>query len=100
MLTRQGAVGEQSSSLFSGGADCPIDRRPVATFREGGFFGEMALLGTGRRRATVITEGAAELLVPGRRDFGHLLTAAPSAASTMTAMCSARRLADCLARTS
>jgi CRP-like cAMP-binding protein len=97
VLMRQGTVGDEFCILLSGQASCLIDGQPVATFRKGGFFGEMALLGAGRRHATVITDRPAELLVLDRHEFRHLLAAAPTAAKTITAMCAARRRANCLA---
>jgi CRP-like cAMP-binding protein len=97
VLMRQGTVGDEFCIVLSGHAQCLVDGRPVARFRQGAFFGEMALLRAGRRHATVITERSAELLVLDRHEFRRLLAAAPSAAKTITAMCTARRRANCLA---
>jgi CRP-like cAMP-binding protein len=97
VLMRQGTIGDEFCIVLSGHAYCVVDGQPVALFRKGGCFGEMALLGAGRRHATVITERSAELLVLDRHEFRHLLAAAPTAARTITAMCTARRRANCLA---
>ncbi len=97
VLMRQGAIGQEFCILLSGHAHCLIDDRPVAVFGEGDFFGEMALLDSGRRQATVVTEGPAELLVLDRREFLHLLEAAPAAAGTITAASKVRKDANFLA---
>jgi CRP-like cAMP-binding protein len=94
VLMRQGGLAEEFCLLLAGHAHCLIDDRPVAMFGEGDFFGEMALLDGGRRHATVITEGAADLLVLDPREFSSLLAAAPTAAARITAACAAREYAN------
>jgi CPA1 family monovalent cation:H+ antiporter len=99
VIMEQGRVGSEFCVLVAGHAHCLIDDRPVAVFGVGDFFGEMALLAGGRRHATVITEGPAELLVLDRREFHHLLDAAPTAAARITTASAARERANRLAST-
>jgi CPA1 family monovalent cation:H+ antiporter len=94
MVMEQGALASEFCVLVSGHAHCLIDDRPVAMFGEGDFFGEMALLDGGRRHASIVTEGPAELLVLDRREFRHLLTSAPTAAARIVSACAARERAN------
>jgi len=93
-VMEQGALASEFCVLVSGHAHCLVDDRPVAILGEGDFFGEMALLDGGRRHATIVTEGPAELLVLDRREFRHLLTAAPAAAARIVSACAARERAN------
>jgi len=56
----------------------------------GQVFGEMALLESGPRSASVLTVTAVELLVISRRDFHHLLDAAPRITRKLLAILSRR----------
>jgi CRP/FNR family transcriptional regulator/CRP/FNR family cyclic AMP-dependent transcriptional regulator len=56
----------------------------------GQVFGEMALLESAPRSATVITATAVELLVINRKDFHHLLTTSPSLSRNLLAVLSRR----------
>jgi CRP-like cAMP-binding protein len=94
VLTRQGALGREFCVLTAGHALCLIDDRPVAVFGAGDFFGEMALLDGGRRQATVIAQGCAQVLVLDVREFRQLLDSSPSVAAKITAACSTRRHAN------
>lgn len=76
-LVVQGAEGEHFFALVSGSvgvhveADSGLSRR-VATLRAGDCFGEGALLGDGRRLATVKAESEVEVLALGRGGFTRL----------------------------
>jgi CRP-like cAMP-binding protein len=94
VLMEQGTIGAEFCVLVAGHAHCLIDDQPIALYDEGDFFGEMALLEGGRRQATVVTDGPAELLVLDRREFRYLLEAAPTAAARITATCAARERAN------
>ena len=78
VLTEQGKLGSEFFLLVAGHARCLIDGDPVAKFNAGDFFGEMALLDRGVRRATVIADGSADLLVLSAAEFDRLLDSSPS----------------------
>lgn len=82
-LTKQGTVGREFFLLIEGAAGCFIDAKRVATFGPGDFFGEMALLDRGPRRATVVVEASGRALVLDGREFSRLLDEAPSIARRM-----------------
>lgn len=77
-LTEQGRPGREFFLLVEGKARCVIDGAEVARFGPGDFFGEMALLEHGPRRATVVADGPVEVLVLDGREFSRLLDASPS----------------------
>ncbi|HTW99517.1 MAG TPA: cyclic nucleotide-binding domain-containing protein [Acidimicrobiales bacterium] len=80
LLTEQGSSGSEFCLLLAGKARCLVDGRQVAMLEAGDFFGEMALLDRGPRRATVVADGPVSLLVLDAREFGRLLDASPSIA--------------------
>jgi CRP-like cAMP-binding protein len=94
VLMRQGGPAVEFCLLLAGDAWCEIDGRPVADFGPGDFFGEMALLDRGRRHATVVTGGTAELLVFDPAEFSGLLATAPSVAQRLVTAYSERRRAN------
>jgi CRP/FNR family cyclic AMP-dependent transcriptional regulator len=62
-LTGEGAQGYSFFVLRDGTATVDIGGADVRTLGPGDFFGELALLGDGRRTATVITASPAQVLV-------------------------------------
>lgn len=62
----------------------------LAILRDGGFFGEMALLDGEPRSATAVAESAGQLLVLRRTDFQTFLQATPNAGISLLAFLSQR----------
>ena len=56
---------------------------PLAELEPGATFGEMALLTSGTRTATIRSNGGAELLEIGKDDFEHLIASDPTMARTV-----------------
>jgi CRP-like cAMP-binding protein len=79
-LTAQGEPGNEFFLMISGTARCVISGTEVGTFGPGDSFGEMSLLGSGPRVATVETTTPAEVLVLDRREFASLLEDSPKIA--------------------
>ena len=67
--------------ILEGVAAVVQDGRPVVELRAGDFFGELALLETGLRTASVIASTELSMLVVARRDFERVLDALPTAAA-------------------
>jgi CRP-like cAMP-binding protein len=79
-MTEQGKPAFEFFLMVDGKARCEIDGRKVADFGPGDFFGEMALLDKGTRRATVTTEGPVDVMVLDSSEFSGLLDSSPSIA--------------------
>ena len=71
-LTGEGATGYSFFVLREGTATVTIDNIEVRTLGPGDFFGELALLGAGRRTATVTTESPSQVLVLFGTEFRRL----------------------------
>jgi voltage-gated potassium channel len=71
-LTGEGASGYSFFILRDGTATVTIDGDEVRTLGPGDFFGELALLGDGRRTATVTTATPAKVLVLFGTEFRQL----------------------------
>jgi CRP-like cAMP-binding protein len=71
-LTGEGAAGYSFYVLRDGTATVTIDGDEVRTLAEGDFFGELAILGDGRRTATVTTASRARVLVLFGTEFRRL----------------------------
>src|SRR5215471_414291 len=71
-LTGEGATGYSFFVLQEGTATVSIDNIEVRTLGAGDFFGELALLGEGRRTATVTTESPSKVLVLFGTEFRKL----------------------------
>jgi CRP/FNR family cyclic AMP-dependent transcriptional regulator len=78
VLTEQGKPGSECFVLLSGGADVTIGRRVVAHVGPGEIVGEMALLESEPRTATVITTERTRVLVMTRPNFTALLEKCPN----------------------
>lgn len=83
VIIREGNRGTQFFLLLEGTVRCLINEKVVATLTTGDFFGEMALLGGGDRRATVVTSGSARILVIGGKEFNKLLDSSPTIAKKL-----------------
>jgi voltage-gated potassium channel len=71
-LTGEGASGYSFFVLRAGAATVSIDGDEVRTLMPGDFFGELALLGDGRRTATVTTSAPSQVLVLFGTEFRQL----------------------------
>ncbi len=80
-LTGEGASGYSFYVLRDGAATVSIDGRAVRTLGPGDFFGELALLGDGRRTATVTTAAPSRVLVLFGTEFRQLQQMYPELAS-------------------
>jgi CRP-like cAMP-binding protein len=89
-LCGQGATGYTFFVLADGTADVSSDGEPVATLGPGDFFGEIALLGHGRRTATVTATSPVSLLVMFGAEFRRLETTHPDIASSIRSAMEAR----------
>lgn len=77
-LIRQGERGLDFAVVVDGRAEVLRDGRPVAQLERGSFFGEVALVGDGRRTATVVARTPMCLYVLHRVEFDRLLDVVPS----------------------
>jgi CRP/FNR family transcriptional regulator, cyclic AMP receptor protein len=80
-LTGEGAGGYSFYVLVDGNAEVTAEGQELATLGPGDFFGEIAILGGGRRSATVTTTSPAKLLVMFGTEFRQLQQAQPDIAA-------------------
>ena len=80
-LTGEGAAGYSFYVLLEGTAAVEADGSTLANLGPGDFFGEMAILGGGRRMATVTTTSPAKLLFMFGTEFRRLQEALPDVAA-------------------
>ena len=80
-LTGEGAAGYSFFILRSGSATVTINGIEVRTLGSGDFFGELAILGDGRRTATVTTVEPSRLLVLFGTEFRRLQQQYPELAT-------------------
>jgi serine/threonine protein phosphatase PrpC/CRP-like cAMP-binding protein len=69
----EGETGEELFIVLSGHVKCTRGGADLATFGPGDHFGEMALVRSQPRSATVTSDGASELIVLRRTDFFEIL---------------------------
>jgi len=79
-LTGEGASGYSFFILRDGAATVTVDGSEVRTLAAGDFFGELALLGDGRRTATVTTDTPSQVLVLFGTEFRRLQQERPEIA--------------------
>jgi CRP-like cAMP-binding protein len=84
-LVGEGAPGYTFFILAEGTAEVTSEGRPVATLEPGDFFGEIAILGRGRRSATVSSTSPVRLLVLFGTEFRRLEAQHPETAVRLTA---------------
>jgi len=80
ILTEEGEPGHECFVLLEGGADVKIGRRTVAHIGPGEIVGEMALLESEPRTATVVTTTKTRVLVMTRPVFTTVLEQCPNLA--------------------
>ena len=86
-LVGEGTTGYSFFVISDGEVAITTRGEEVATLRAGDFFGEVALLGEGRRTATVTTTTASKMLVLFGMDFSRLRARFPAIAAELeTAM--------------
>ena len=83
VLAEQGATGHEFFVVLDGRLMVLDGHRPIAQLGPGDFFGEIALLESVPRTATVRAEGIARLLVIGHREFHALMDEFPSVRSAV-----------------
>ncbi len=93
-LVEEGSPGHALFVLLEGIAEASVGGRPAATLAAGDFFGEVALLGEGRRTATITATTPVTLVVMLGSDFRTFERDMPEAAAIMR-----RAAAERLART-
>ena len=84
-LVGEGAAGYSFFLLCDGEALVTAGGAEVASLAAGDFFGELSLLGDGRRQATVTTTSEARILVLFGTDFRRLEAAHPAVAGRIEA---------------
>lgn len=85
-LAGEGTTGYSFFILADGGAAVTAAGRHVASLGRGDFFGEMALLGPGRRQATVTTTSPTRVLVLFGEDFHRLQARHPDITARLEAV--------------
>ena len=76
-LTRQGEFGHAVFAVVGGTADVTVDGSPVRHLGEGDVFGEIAVLSSGRRTATVTSTSPMRLVSVFKRDLWRFADANP-----------------------
>ncbi len=89
-LVGEGAPGYTFFVILDGTADVSTDGDPLTTLGPGDFFGEIAILGEGRRTATVRSTSPVRLLVLFGTEFRQLEVAHPEIAAEIVAAMNAR----------
>jgi len=92
-LVGEGEPGYTFFVLLDGTAEVTSGSERLATLTPGDFFGEIAMLGGGRRSATATSTSPARLLVMFGTEFRQLETAHPEIASLITEAMETRRAA-------
>jgi CRP-like cAMP-binding protein len=82
-LAGEGASGYSFYVLAEGSAVVTAEGVTVASYAPGDFFGEMAILGEGRRTATVTTTSPSKILVLFGTDFRQLQQTHPAIAARL-----------------
>jgi CRP-like cAMP-binding protein len=89
-LLEEGAMPHEFFVMLDGEADVRHDGELVAHLGSGDFFGEIALVETNRRTATVTTATPARLAVMHSRDFAGMRIALPAVSNKIEAAIRAR----------
>jgi CRP-like cAMP-binding protein len=82
-LCRQGDAETDAFALIDGEASVVVDGEEVGTARPGDVIGELSMLGTGRRTATVTAITPARALVIDPREVDSVLAADPSSSQRL-----------------
>jgi CRP-like cAMP-binding protein len=84
-LAGEGTTGNAFFVIGAGGATVTIGGTELAALGPGDFFGELALLGSGRRTATVTTTVPSRILAMFGNDFARLRSRHPGVAEELEA---------------
>ncbi len=84
-LVGEGATGASFFVVIEGALDVSLGGGVIASLGPGDFFGEIALLGAGRRTATVTTAAPTRVLVTFGEEFRRLQARHPALAATVEA---------------
>lgn len=82
-LVTEGDDGDEFFVIVEGTASVRRQGRKVTSLGPGSGFGELALLATALRNATIVADTDMELVVVGRRDFAVMLDEIPGFARKM-----------------
>ena len=82
-LVGEGVTGHSFFLIRDGEVSVTASGDEIATLGSGDFFGELALLGSGRRTATVTTTSPSHLLVLFGSDFARLRAKYPAVAAQL-----------------
>ena len=82
-LIHEGRFGYEFFAIEDGTADVLQDGERIATLGPGDFFGEIALLKTERRTASVVATSPMTLIVMHSRDFRHMAREMPDVAQRL-----------------
>jgi CRP-like cAMP-binding protein len=82
-LVSEGAAGYSFYVLLDGAAEVKVGDETVATYGPGDFFGEMAILGDGRRSATVTVTASSRILSMFGTEFRMLQEVRPDIAAQL-----------------
>ena len=74
VLCEQGDIGREAFVILDGTAEVRRNGQKVATLTTGACFGELALLDSGPRTATVVATSDLKVLVIGAREFAALVS--------------------------
>ena len=83
-LTAEGAAGYSFFAIAHGSASVSSEGNELSVLGPGDFFGEIAILGDGRRNATVTTTSPTKVLVLFGSDFRRLEERHPEIAARIT----------------
>ena len=90
-LATQGDFGHALFAIESGTAEVSADGEKLATLGPGDVFGELAVIATGRRMASVFATSPMRLIALFKRDVWELEQRSPLAAERLRALIAARR---------
>ena len=93
-LCGEGTVGYSFFVLVDGSADVASGGEALGRLGPGDFFGEVAILGDGRRSATVMTTAPSKVLTMFGTEFRRLQSAQPAIAESLVETMQARIAAD------
>ncbi|MGZ4213369.1 MAG: Npt1/Npt2 family nucleotide transporter [Actinomycetota bacterium] len=93
MVAEQGAPGDSMHIIVTGEVEVDADGRPLAMRRSGDVIGEMAIITSHPRMATLVAHGSVRVLSIGRRAFESILRERPETSlAVMRVLC--ERLED------
>ena len=90
-LAAEGDFGYALYGIETGTAEVTLEGEHVTTLAAGDVFGEMAVLGSGRRTATVVATSPLRLIALFNRDVWALEDRAPDAIARLRALIAERR---------